>query len=94
MLLSWQIHELQELKVIAAQFPPELRDRVAELFTGRAACPTMPHLRLTEIAALNGDKALYEWLISRGADPALPNKWCATGQFSVPFTAAKLIQGL
>ena len=85
------IHEPQELQAIAAQLPAELRPRVAEIFTGRNACG-MPTLRLTEIAALNGDKALYEWLVAHGADPSLPNQWCKTGPFAVPFTAAELIR--
>ncbi len=85
------IHEPQELKVIAAQLSPELRPRVAEIFTGSNACG-MPSLRLTEIAAINGDKPLYEWLLARGADPALPNQWCKGGPFAAPFTAAALLR--
>ena len=85
------IHEPQELAAIAAQLPPELRPRVVEIFTGRNACG-MPTLRLTEIAALNGDKPLYEWLVAHGADPALPNQWCAKGPFAAPFTAKGLAE--
>ena len=84
------IHEPQELQTIAAQLPAELRPRVAEIFTGRNACG-MPSLRFTEIAALNGDKPLYDWLVARGADPSLPNQWCKEGPFAVPFTARTLI---
>ena len=85
------IHEPQELQAIAAQLPAELRPRVAEIFTGRNACG-MPTLRLTEIAAINGDKPLYDWLVARGADPSLPNQWCKAGPFAAPFTARGLIQ--
>ena len=85
------IHEPQELQIIAAQLPAELRPRVAEIFTGRHACG-MPTLRLIEIAAINGDKPLYEWLVARGADPVLPNQWCKEGPFATPFTAAELIR--
>ena len=87
------IHEPRELQVIASQLSPELRPRVAEIFTGRSACG-MPSLRLAEIAALNGDKQLYEWLIARGADPSLPNQWCKEGPFAAPFTAAALISAV
>ena len=85
------IHEPLDLQVIAAQLPPELRPRVAEIFTGRNACG-MPTLRLTEIAAINGDKSLYEWLVAHGADPSLPNQWCKAGPFASPFTADALRQ--
>ena len=85
------IHEPQELQAIASQLAAELRPRVAEIFTGRNACG-MPSLRLTEIAALNGDKPLYEWLVARGADPSLPNQWCKAGPFAAPFTAAALMR--
>ena len=84
------IHEPQELQRIAAQLPAELRPRVAEIFTGRNACG-MPTLRLTEIAALNGDKPLYEWLVAHGADPSLPNQWCKEGPFAAPFNAQNLL---
>ena len=85
------IHEPQELQSVAAQLPVELRPRVAEIFAGRNAC-AMPSLRLTEIAALNGDKPLYVWLVARGADPSLPNQWCKEGPFAAPFTAAALMR--
>lgn len=84
------IHEPQELQAVAAQLPADLRPRVAEIFTGRHACG-MPSLRLTELAALNGDKELYDWLREHGADPSLPNQWCKDGPFAAPFTAEKLI---
>ena len=86
------IHEPSELQAVAAQLPLELRPRVAEIFTGRNACG-MPTLRLIEIAALNGDKPLYEWLVAHGADPSLPNQWCKAGPFAAPFTARDLARG-
>lgn len=85
------IHEPDQLKTIAAQLAPALRPRVSEIFMGRTACG-LPSLRLTEIAALNGDKPLYDWLVARGADPSLPNQWCKNGPFAAPFTAAELMR--
>ena len=87
------IHAPRELQAVAAQLPPDLRSRVAEIFTGRNACG-MPNLRLTEIAAINGDKPLYDWLLARGADPTLLNQWCAAGPFAAPFTASLLMSAL
>ena len=66
------VHEPRDLRAVGATLPRELRERAAEIFMGRSAC-AMPKLRLTELAALNADKPLYDWLLARGADPNLPN---------------------
>ena len=84
------LHEPRDLRAVGATLPRELRDRVGEIFTGRNACAT-PTLRLAELAALNSDKPLYDWLLARGADPTLPNQWCKEGPFAAPFTAASLL---
>ena len=85
------LHEPRDLRAVGATLPRELRDRAAEIFTGRNACAT-PTLRLAELAALNADKPLYDWLLARGADPTLPNQWCKEGPFAAPFTADLLLR--
>ena len=83
--------EQPELAAIATQLPADMRGRVSEMFGSRGGCDRSGGVRLTELAALNADRELYEWLVARGADPKLPNKWCKAGPFSAPFTAEALI---
>jgi hypothetical protein len=83
--------EAAEQRAIEATLPPALAGNAAELYRGRAPCP-LPKLRLTEVAAMRGDRELMDWLVSRGADPLLPNQWCAGGKHPAPFTATDLIR--
>ena len=85
------VHDPRDLRAVAGTLAPDVRDRAGQIFTGRNACAS-PTLRLIELAALNSDKELYAWLVARGADPSLPNRWCAAGPYGAPFTAAALIK--
>ncbi len=77
--------------LIATQLPPPLRSRADDMLGHRGQCDMGAGMRLTELAALNGDQELYDWLLARGADPALTNTWCKEGPFATPFTAERLM---
>jgi hypothetical protein len=87
------LSEPAEQRAMEATLAPELAGKATELYRGRRAC-RLPRLRLTEVAALRGDRELYEWLVARGADPRLANDWCEGASSRAPFTAEDLLRGM
>lgn len=77
---------------IASQLPASLRDRADDMFGPEGKCDNRGGMRLTELAALNGDKELFTWLVAHGADPDLQNQWCKDGAFATPFNASAVMQ--
>lgn len=81
----------RDIDSVANGLPQGVRARVKDLVNSNSAGCRSPVYRMVELAAVLGDKELFEWLVAKGANSKLANSWCTGGKLQTPFSAERLM---